>query len=134
MLKKKMIDRKYHLFNAKGKILGRIATEIATVLRGKNKIDFTPNIDGGDFAVIINSDKIIVTGNKLEGKIYHHFSGYPSGVRDVTLNEQMEKDSTKVIQAAVYNMLPKNKLRDKMMKRLLIYKNDKHEHKIEITH
>jgi large subunit ribosomal protein L13 len=130
----KTIDRKFHLFDAKSEVLGRIATKIALILRGKNKIDFTPNIDNGDFVVVINSDKVRVTGNKLEGKIYHHFSGYPGGVRDVKLGEQMKDDSTRVIKAAVFNMLPKNKLRSEMIKRLLIYKDDKHGHKIDITH
>ncbi len=130
----KNITRKYHLFDAKIKPLGRIATEIATVLRGKNKVDFAPHIDGGDIAVVINSDQLKVTGKKLEDKIYHYFSGYPGGVRDVQLKDKIENDSRKVVSEAVYGMLPKNKLRDKMMCRLKIYKDDKHEHKIEITH
>jgi large subunit ribosomal protein L13 len=127
----KTINRKYHLFDAKKESLGRMATKIVAVLRGKNKADFTPNIDGGDLAVVINSDKLQVTGNKMEGKIYHHFSGYPGGVRSVKLKDQMEKDSTEVIRKAVYGMLPKNKLRSPMIKRLLIYKDDKHDHKID---
>ena len=126
--------RKYHLFNAEGKIFGRLATEIATVLRGKNKSDFSPNIDNGDFIVLINSDKIAATGNKMAGKIYHRFSRYPGGISSITLGDQLKKDSRKVMQAAVYGMLPKNKLRDKMMKRFLIYKDEKHNHKIDITH
>jgi len=126
----KTINRKYHLFDAKKENLGRMATKIATVLRGKNKVDFTPNIDGGDFAVVINSDNLQVTGNKLEGKLYHHYSGYPGGIRSVKLKDQIEKDSREVIKMAVYGMLSKNKLRDLMIKRLLIYKDDKHEHKI----
>ena len=126
----KTINRKYHLVDAKKENLGRMATKIATVLRGKNKVDFTPNIDGGDFAVVINSDNLQVTGNKLEGKLYHHYSGYPGGIRSVKLKDQIEKDSREVIKVAVYGMLSKNKLRDLMIKRLLIYKDDKHEHKI----
>ena len=129
-MKRKAIDRKYHLFDAQDKVLGRLATEVVRVLRGKNKIDFTPNIDGGDFAVIINSDKIKATGKKSDDKIYHRFSGYPGGITAVSLKKQMEKDSRKVIEKAVYRMLPKNKLRDKMITRLLVYKDDKHNHKI----
>lgn len=128
------IDRKYHLFDAKGKTLGRLATEIALLLRGKNKVDFAPHIDGGDFAVVINTDRVKVTGGKAEGKIYHYYSGYPGGVRDVKFKDAMEKDSRKVIEEAVRGMLPKNKLRDRMMTRLKLYKDDKHEYKIEITH
>lgn len=129
-----MINRKYHLFDAKKQVLGRMATEIAMVLRGKNKVDFTPNIDGGDFAVVINSDNLQVTGNKMEDKMYHHFSGYPGGITSFKLKDKIEQDSRKVIEAAVYGMLPKNKLRDRMMTRLLIFKDDVHDKKIEITH
>lgn len=133
-MNKKSIQRKYHLFDAEGKTLGRLATEIAIVLRGKNKVDFTPHIDAGDFVVVNNSDRLIVTGNKMEGKIYHHFSGYPGGVTSITLKDQLKKDSTKVIEAAVRGMLCKNKLRDKMMKRLFIHKDAEHKYKIEVTH
>jgi large subunit ribosomal protein L13 len=130
----KQIDRKYHLFDAGKASVGRMATQIAAILRGKNKVDFTPNIDAGDFVVVINSDSIRASGNKLEGKVYYRFSGYPGGITATKLKEQMEKDSRKVVQHAVHRMLPKNKLRDRMIKRLLIYKDDKHGHKIEITH
>jgi len=133
-MNKQTIQRKYHLFDAEGKTLGRLATQIATVLRGKNKIDFTPHIDAGDFAVVINADRVTVTGNKMEGKIYHHFSGYPGGISSINLRDQIKKDSRKVIEAAVTGMLCKNKLRDKMLTRLLIYKNTEHKHKIDITH
>lgn len=122
------------MFDAKEKVLGRLAVEIAIVLRGKNKVDFTPNIDGGDFAVVINSDQLKVTGKKEEGKIYHRFSGYPGGITSTRLKDQREKDSRKIINHAVYRMLPKNKLRDKMIKRLLISKDGKHDYKIEINH
>jgi len=130
----KKIERKYHLFDASGKILGRLSTEIALILRGKNKVNFTPNIDGGDFVVVINSDKIAVTGKKMEDKIYHRFSGYPGGITSIKLKDQITKDSRKVIEHSIYNMLSKNKLRGKMMTRLLIYKDDKHSHKIDTTH
>jgi len=127
---KNIINRKYHLFNAEDEVLGRMSTRIAAVLRGKNKISFMPNIDGGDFAVVINSDKIRTTGKKTDDKIYHRFSGYPGGLTSVPLGKQMEKDSREVIKKAVYRMLPKNKLRDRMITRLLVYKDDKHDHKI----
>ncbi|MDR3559473.1 MAG: 50S ribosomal protein L13 [Candidatus Pacebacteria bacterium] len=130
----KTITRKYHQFDAKSKSFGRLATEIALVLRGKNKADFTPNIDGGDFVVVINTDNLKATGGKMDKKIYHYFSGYPGGVRNVALKDKIKQDSREVIKEAVYGMLCKNKLRDRMMTRLKIYKDDKHEHKIEITH
>lgn len=131
---KKAIQRKYHFFDAETKTLGRLATEIATVLRGKNKVDFTPHIDAGDFAVVVNADKLWVSGNKKEGKIYHRFSGYPGGITSTKLKDQLAKDSRKIIETAVDGMLCKNKLRSKMMRRLLIYKNAEHNHKIDVTH
>lgn len=130
-----MIDRKYHLFNVQGKVLGRLATQVATILIGKDKVTYAPHIDGGDFVVIINSDKIEVTGNKAKQKMYHRFSGYPGGISSINFEDQMKKDSRKVIWQAVYNMLPKNKLRARMLRRLLINKGGEHEQKIiHITH
>jgi large subunit ribosomal protein L13 len=119
-----MISRYYHLFDAKKIVLGRMATQIAVILRGKNKADFSPNIDAGDFAVVVNSDALKVTGKKMDDKTYHYFSGYPGGVRNMKLKDKIQDDSRKVIREAVYGMLPKNKLRDRMIKRLLIYKDD----------
>lgn len=131
---KQTVQRKYHQFDASTKVLGRLATEIATVLRGKNKVDFTPHIDAGDFVVVVNTDQIKVTGNKMLGKIYNRYSGYPGGITSTKLEDQIAKDSRKIIQDAVYGMLCKNKLRNRMMTRLLIYKDTKHKHKIEVTH
>lgn len=133
--KKTMIDRKYHLFDAKDKILGRLATEIAPILMGKHKVSYAPHIDGGDCIVVINTDGLAVTGNKGTKKIYHHFSGYPGGIRSINLADQMTKDSRKVMWQAVYSMLPKNSLRNRMLTRLFLYKNTEHKHKsIHITH
>lgn len=131
---KKPIQRKYHLFDAEGKIPGRLACEIAKILRGKNKVDFTPHIDGGDFAVVINSDKIKVSVSKADGKVYNRFSGYPGGITSTKLKDQLKLDSRKVIRAAVYGMLCKNKLRKKMMTRLLIFKDGNHGKNIDIKH
>jgi large subunit ribosomal protein L13 len=128
-----MIVRKYHLFDATDKTPGRMATEIARILRGKNKVDFTPNVDGGDFVVVTNSDNISIAYGKGNKKVYYRFSGYPGGITATKLKEQMEKDSRKVIRDAVYGMLCKNKLRDKMMKRLLIYIDGEHKHVINGT-
>ena len=110
-----------------------MATEIARILRGKNKVDFTPHIDGGDFVVVINSDNIKISCGKGNKKIYYRFSGYPGGITAMKLKDQMIKDSRKVIHDAVYGMLCKNKLRDKMMKRLLIYTDENHKHTINGT-
>lgn len=131
----KNTDRKYHLFDAQGKVLGRLATEIASTLSGKKKVDYAPHIDGGDFVVLINTDGLVVTGNKSNDKVYHRFSGYPGGIASINFKDQMKKDSTKVIYQAVYNMLPKNKLRDRMLTRFYTYKGATHKHNtIHITH
>lgn len=128
------MERKYHQFDADGKILGRLATEIAKLLSGRTKVDYTAHIDAGEFVVVINAEKIRVTGNKLEDKIYHRFSGYPGGISSIALKDLLKKDAGKVIQNAVYGMLPKNKLRNEMMKRLLVYRDAEHKHKIDVTH
>ncbi|MEF3691484.1 MAG: 50S ribosomal protein L13 [Candidatus Moraniibacteriota bacterium] len=125
------MERKYYQIDARGKVLGRLSTEIVKFLSGKNKVSYTPNIDGGDFVVVINSDKVVVTGNKTKDKIYYRFTGYPGGIKDINFEKQMEKDSRKVIEIAVKGMLPKNKLSRQMMTRLLIYKNEEHNHKID---
>ena len=125
------MERKYYQVDARGKVLGRLATEIVKFLSGKNKVNYTPNIDGGDFVVVTNSDKVVVTGNKTKDKIYYHFTGYPGGIKDISFEKQMEKNSRKVIETAVKGMLPKNKLSRQMMTRLLIYKNEEHNHKID---
>lgn len=128
------MERKYHLFDLNEKAMGRLATQIAKILSGRDKVTFTPHIDGGDSVVVINSDTLIMTGNKEVKKLYHKYSGYPGGIKTLSLEEMRKKDSRKIIREAVYGMLPKNKLRDKMIKRLFIYKDDKFNHKIDIKH
>lgn len=131
----KQISRKYHLFDANGLILGRLSTDIARILVGKNRVDYTPHIDAGDFVVVVNTDKIDVTGGKEKKKIYHSFSGYPGGIHSITLEKLREKDSRKILEKAVYGMLPKNKLRASRMARLRLYKGEDHPHKtIHIIH
>lgn len=128
------MQRQYHLFDAQKQVLGRMATEIARILSGKNRVDYTSNKDEGDFVIVINSDLMKVTGNKELKKVYHNFSGYPGGVKNLTLDQKKGKDSTKVIREAVLGMLPKNKLRKEMIKRLFVFKDDKHNKKIDINH
>ncbi|MFH1460826.1 MAG: 50S ribosomal protein L13 [Patescibacteria group bacterium] len=113
-----------HKIDANNKILGRLAVGAANLLRGKNKTDFVPYLDKGDEVVIVNTDKIKVTGRKIKDKIYYHHSGYPGGLKQITLGEALKKDSREVIRKAVYGMLPKNKLRDKMIKRLKLFKGE----------
>lgn len=118
---------KYVVFDAKGKILGRLATEIAKVLSGKGKVDFMPNVGGSDWAIIINSDLVRLSGTKAKKKIYWKHSGYPGGITSITFDDLIKKDSTKVIELAVKGMLPKNKLSCAAMKRLRVFKGENHD-------
>jgi len=123
------IEREWHLIDASKDAFGRISSQAAVLLRGKNKVDFAPHIDAGDNVVIINTDNIESSGKKRDGKIYYSHSGYLGGLKMTSLGEQMAKDSRDVIRKAVFGMLPKNKLRNDMMKRLKVYKNSEHPYK-----
>jgi len=116
----------WHLIDLSGQTLGRVATQIAGLLMGKHKAAYFPNLDQGDYVVAINSDQIKVTGKKLADKKYYRHSGYPGGLKEVTLGEQMEKDSRKVIEKAVKGMLPKNKLQEPRLRRLKVFKDASH--------
>ncbi len=129
--KREEIERKWYLVDVDGIILGRASTEIATLLIGKGKVDFVPNMDCGDHVIVINSDKIEVTGKKLEDKMYYRHTGYPKGFRQEKLKDLLKRDSRKVIETAVKNMLPKNKLRNSMIVRLMVYKGSDHLHKAQ---
>jgi len=122
------IEREWWVVDAQDKTLGRLATEIAVILRGKNKPTFAPNVDVGDFVIVINCEKIRVTGNKLDDKKYYRHSGYNSGLSEITLRRQLEKFPDRVIQTAVRGMLPKNVLGRSMLKKLKIYAGDSHPH------
>jgi large subunit ribosomal protein L13 len=126
-------ERKWHIVDASEENFGRLSTKIATLLRGKNKATFTPHIDAGDNVIVINSDKLKFSGNKADGKIYYSHSGYLGGMKSITLEEQIKKDSREVINMAVFGMLPKNKLRNEMMKRLRVYKNAEHPYADKLT-
>ncbi|MBA7683271.1 50S ribosomal protein L13 [subsurface metagenome] len=127
-LKKEEIDKKWWLIDADGKILGRLATEVATLLRGKRKPEFTPFIDCGDFVVIVNAEKINVTGKKIEQKKYYSHSGYPGGLKVNTLEELLDKKPEEVIRKAVWGMIPKGKLGRAVYKKLKVYKGPEHPH------
>ena len=114
------IKRNIHEMDATGKILGRLATEVAILLRGKNKANFQPHIDQGEHVIVNNASKIKVTGKKLDQKIYYHFSGYPGGLKKKKMGEVFSKNPADLLKRAVWNMLPKNKLRNNMIKRLKI--------------
>lgn len=118
------MERKTHIIDATNKVLGRLATEIAVLLRGKNKPDFVPNKDIGGFVVVKNFNKIKLTGKKLDKKIYYHHTGYLGGLKGISLKKLFEKNPTQVLKKAVFGMLPKNKLRAKQIKRLKIKTNE----------
>jgi large subunit ribosomal protein L13 len=122
------IERRWYVVDAEGQNLGRLATRIADTLRGKNKPQFTPHVDTGDFVVVVNAEKIAVTGKKLDEKIYYRHSGYPGGLKQRTLREQLERRPTEVLRTAVKGMLPKNKLAARQLTKLKIYAGPEHPH------
>jgi large subunit ribosomal protein L13 len=122
------IQREWLVVDAKDQTLGRLASQIAHLLRGKHKPMFSPHVDVGDYVIVINCDKVRVTGRKLDQKNYYWHSGYPGGLRSRTLREQMDKYPERVIEAAVRGMLPKNKLGRQMIKKMKVYKGDSHPH------
>jgi large subunit ribosomal protein L13 len=121
-------DREWYVVDADGKTLGRLATQIADALRGKRKPEYTPHCDTGDFVVVINAEKIAVTGKKLEQKIYYKHSGYPGGLRERTLKEQLNRQPTEVLRKAVKGMLPRNRLGRAQLTKLKIYAGPEHPH------
>jgi len=129
--KKEDIKRQWYLVDAKDKILGRLATKIAVILRGKHKPIFTPYIDTGDAVVVINAAKIRVSGRKMNEKIYRRYSGYPGGLREVTLDTMLKNKPEEVIRLAVGRMLPKGDLGEAMLKKLKVYADDQHAHKAQ---
>jgi large subunit ribosomal protein L13 len=129
--KKSDVQRKWHLIDAEGLVVGRLASRVALLLRGKNKSIYTPHVDTGDFVIIINADKVRLTGNKLQQKEYIHHSGYPGGIKKKTANDLMENEPEKIIFNAVDGMLAKNKLRSPQLKRLKVYRGPEHPHKAQ---
>ncbi len=130
--KKEEIKRQWFEYDAEGQVLGRLATEIAEKLIGKHKVTYTPHNDGGDYVVVINAEKVEVTRNKANTKTYYWHTGFPGGIRQRTFAEMIEKNPTKVIELAVKNMLPKNRLRDQRLARLKIVVGNKHSYQSQI--
>ncbi len=122
------IERRWYVVNAEGKTLGRLAAGIARVLKGKHKPIYTPHLDCGDYVIVVNAGKIRVTGKKLDAKFYYRHSGYPGGLRKIPLREQLDKHPDRVIQAAVWGMLPHGRLGRKMFKKLKVYARPDHPH------
>lgn len=122
------VERKWYVVDAQGKTLGRIATQIASILRGKHKPIYTPHVDCGDFVVVINAEKVWTTGHKLDQKKYYRHSGYPGGLSEITLRDQLERFPERVIESAVKGMLPKNRLGRAMYKKMKVYAGPNHPH------
>jgi large subunit ribosomal protein L13 len=122
------IEQRWYLVDADGQTLGRLATRIADTLRGKGKPVYTPHIDSGDFVVVVNAEKIAVTGKKLDEKVYYRHSGYPGGLRARTLREQLDRRPTEVLRSAVKGMLPRNRLARRQITKLKIYAGPEHPH------
>lgn len=129
--KKGEIDRQWVLIDAKDMVLGKLAVKAASILRGKTKPEFTPHTDVGDFVVVINADKVLLTGNKVEQKTYYHHSGYMGGIKSATVREVLKKKPEEVIRRAVKGMLPKNNLGRAMFKKLKVYAGENHPHEAQ---
>lgn len=125
------VEMKWYLIDAEGQTLGRLASQIASIIRGKNKPTYTPHADTGDFVVVINAEKINVTGNKLNDKIYYNHSGYAGGLKKRTLKEMLEKKPEEVLRKAIWGMLPHNKLGRKQMGKVKIYAGPEHPHEAQ---
>lgn len=130
-VKKEETERKWYVFDATGQTLGRFASRIAKVLMGKHKPTYTPNVDNGDFVVVVNAEKIKVTGKKLTDKIYYHHTGYMGNLKAESLKDRLEKEPEEVITDAVWGMLPKTRLGRKMIKKLKVYRGSEHPHKAQ---
>jgi large subunit ribosomal protein L13 len=122
------VERKWYVVDAEGKHLGRLATEIVRVLRGKNKPQYTPHVDVGDFVVVVNADRVAVTGRKAQQRVYRRHSGYPGGMKETSYEQMLARKPTEVLRKAVYGMMPKTRLARKQFKKLKIYAGPEHPH------
>ncbi len=129
--KKGDVERKWYVVDATDKVLGRLATQIAAYLRGKHKPQFTPNVDTGDFIIVINAEKVRLTGRKLDQKVYYHHTGYPGGLKAETARQRLARKPEEVIRDAVWGMLPKNRLGRKLFKKLKVYRGPEHPHQAQ---
>ena len=129
--KQEEIERDWYVVDAEGETLGRLASRIAPILKGKHKPIYTPHLDCGDFVIIVNAEKVRVTGRKLDQKLYYRHSGYPGGLKSISLRDQLNRYPERVLQAAIRGMLPKNKLGRRMIKKLKVYAGDAHPHEAQ---
>ncbi len=125
------VSKKWYLVDARGKVLGRLATQIAKTLRGKNKPQFTPHLDVGDFVVVINAEKVVLTGKKEKTKTYYHHTGYPGGLRAVSFSDYIKTKPEELFTQAVKGMLPHNRLGRKILSKLFVYRGEKHPHQAQ---
>ncbi|MAI42516.1 MAG: 50S ribosomal protein L13 [Candidatus Azotimanducaceae bacterium] len=126
--KQENVRRSWYVVDATDKTLGRLSTQVANHIRGKHKPEYTPNVDTGDYVVVVNADKVRVTGNKLNDKVYHHHTGYPGGIKAITLGKLMQEKPEKAVEMAVKGMMPKNKLSRSMINKLKVYAGGEHPH------
>ena len=129
--KPETVKRDWYVIDAENKVLGRLATEVARRLRGKHKAEYTPHVDTGDYIVIVNADKVAVTGNKETDKVYYHHTGFPGGIKSISLDKQRSKAPERIIESAVRGMLPKNKLGRAMFRKLKVYAGPQHNHEAQ---
>ena len=127
----KDIDRRWYIVDAEGMVLGRLASEVAKIIRGKHKPMYTPHMDTGDFVIVINAEKVRVTGDKLDQKMYYRHSQYPGGLKTISLRDQLKQHPDRVIRLAVRGMLPKNRLGRQMIKKLKVYREPDHPHQAQ---
>ena len=125
------VERKWYVVDADGKILGRLSTQIASILRGKHKPEFTPHVDTGDFVIVVNAEKIVLTGKKLDQSFHTHYTGYPGGLRRIPLRRILAEKPEQLIYHSVKGMLPKNRLGRKMLKKLRVYAGPDHKHEAQ---
>lgn len=131
MAKAKEVERKWYVVDAEDKVLGRLASEVASILRGKNKPIFTPHVDTGDFVIVVNADKIRLTGRKWDQKVHAYHTGYPGGRREISYKEMRDKHPERIVELAVKGMLPKNRLGRQMYKKLKVYAGAEHPHQAQ---
>jgi large subunit ribosomal protein L13 len=129
--KKEEIDHQWYVVNAEGKVLGRLATELVNILRGKNKPAFTPHTDTGDFVIVVNAEKVVLTGRKMKDKKYYHHTGYPGGIKEIRAEKLLDEKPTEMLRIAVKGMLPKNSLGRQMLRKLKIYAGPDHPHEAQ---
>ncbi len=128
MAKSGEVDQKWYIVDGEGKVFGRVASQVASILRGKNKPEFTPNVDTGDYVIVVNAEKLVLTGNKLDQKMYYRHSGYPGGLKKTSYRDMMDKKPELAFTEAVRRMLPKNTLGKKMLTKLRVYRGAEHGH------